>query len=144
MKRILALPLLYGCTFTPAIAAPLYAGVQIDDNSVGALFGFQINQTYAVEAHYSKSNSSTTHAGLTVDTSTTGVGMVGIAAFPMKLHDVLPYILFVKGGYERTTNTDTYSIPTSVTLTLPYNDTITSQRISSFSAAVPSMIFRKT
>jgi hypothetical protein len=63
-----------------------------------------------------------------VDTSSTGIGVVGIALFPMRLNDALPYSLFLKGGYERTTNTDTCSIPTSATLTLPYNNTITSHK----------------
>jgi hypothetical protein len=121
MKRILAATLLYCCAPTPALAGPLYAGVQLGDNSAGALLGFQIDQTYAIEAHYSKSSSSTTHAGLTVDTASTGIGIVGIAAFPMKLREALPYDVFLKAGYQRTNSTETYSIPTSVTLTLPYN-----------------------
>jgi hypothetical protein len=128
MNRIpLALFLCYFIT-NPAHAAPLYAGVQIDDNSAGVLFGYSINKTYAVEAHYSKSNSRISHAGVTVDTSTTGVGIVGIAMFPMRMNDVMPYSLFVKGGYERTTNTDTCSIPTSATLTQPYENTIASHK----------------
>jgi hypothetical protein len=128
MKRILAVIYLSLFTIIPAIAAPLYAGIQIDDNSAGVLFGYPINRTYAIEAHYTKSNSRTEHAGVTVDTSSTGIGIVGIAAFPMKLNDVMPYSLFVKGGYERTTNTDTCSIPTSATLTVPYDNTITSHK----------------
>jgi hypothetical protein len=128
MNRILAVIFLSLFAFTPVIAAPLYAGIQIDNDSAGVLFGYTINKTYAIEAHYSKSNSRTEHAGVTIDTSSTGVGIVGIAAFPMKLKDVMPYSLFVKGGYVRTTNTDTCSIPTSVTLTLPYDNTITSHK----------------
>ncbi len=128
MNRILPFIFLSLFAFTPVIAAPLYAGIQIDDNSAGLLFGYTINKTYAVEGHYTKSNSRTEHAGVTVDTSSTGIGIVGIAAFPMKLNDVLPYSLFVKGGYERTTNTDTCSIPTSATLTVPYDNTITSHK----------------
>jgi hypothetical protein len=128
MKRIAALVLLCCCISTTSFAAPLYAGIQIGDTTAGALLGFQINQTYAVEMHYSESNSSTSHAGLTVDTATNEIGVVGIASFPVKLRDVLPCDLFVKGGYEHTNNTDTYSIPTSVTLTLPYYDTLSSQK----------------
>lgn len=128
MNRILAVILMSLFAFTPVIAAPLYAGIQIDDNSAGLLFGYPINKTYAVEVHYIKSNSRTEHAGVTIDTSSTGLGIAGIALFPMRLNDVLPYSLFLKGGYERTTNTDTCSIPTSVTLTLPYENTITSHK----------------
>jgi opacity protein-like surface antigen len=116
------------CISTTLFAAPLYAGIEIGDNSAGALLGFQINQTYAVEMHYLELHSGTTHAGLTVDTATTEIGVVGIAYFPVKLRDVLPCNLFVKGGYERTNNTDTYSFPASVTFTVPYNDTISSQK----------------
>ena len=128
MNRILATILLYLFALTPVLATPLYAGIQIDDNSAGLLFGYPIGKTYAVEAHYSRSSSRIEHAGVTVDTSSTGIGIVGIALFPMRLNDVLPYSLFLKGGYERTTNTDTCSIPTSATLTLPYNNTITSHK----------------
>lgn len=124
MKRTLAAALLYCCVLTPAVADPLYAGVQLGDNSAGALLGFQIDQTYAIEAHYSKSSSNTTHAGLTVDTTSTGIGVVGIAAFPMRMREVLPYEVFIKAGYERTNSTENYSIPTSVTLTLPYNGSL--------------------
>lgn len=128
MNRIPAAIFLSLVSFPPAIAAPLYAGIQIDDNSGGVLFGYSINRTYALEAHYTKSSSRITHAGVTVDTSSTGIGIVGIALFPMRLNDVLPYSLFIKGGYERTTDTETCSIPTSATLTLPYNNTITSHK----------------
>jgi hypothetical protein len=128
MKRILAAVLSSIFIFAPACAEPLYAGIQLDDTSVGVLLGYQINKKYAVEAHYSRSDSRITHAGVTVDSSMVGVGAVGIALFPMKLNDVLPYTLFAKAGYERTTNDETYSIPTSVTLTLPYNNKIISHK----------------
>ena len=128
MKRILTAVLLCNFICTPAQASPLYAGLQIDDSTAGVLFGYQISKTYAIEAHYSKSNSQITHAGVTVDTSTTSTGIVGIAQFPMKLRDVLPCNLFVKAGYERTRSTETYSIPTSATLTLPYNGEIESHK----------------
>jgi len=128
MKRILVAFLLTFSMFAPAFASPLYAGVQIDDITVSALFGYQFSKMYAVEAHYSKSDSQITHAGVTVDTTTSGAGITGIALFPMKLNEVLPYYLFIKVGYERITNNETYSIPTSATLTLPYSSTITSHK----------------
>jgi hypothetical protein len=128
MNRILATVLLYLSAFTPVLAAPLYAGIQIDDTSAGLLFGYPISKTYAIEAHYTKSSSRISHAGVTVDTASTGMGVVGVARFPMKLNDGLPYSLFVKGGYEHTTSTDTCSIPTSATLTLPYDNAITSHK----------------
>jgi opacity protein-like surface antigen len=128
MKRILAAALLYGCISTSASAAPLYTGLQIDDNTAGVLLGHQINRTYAVEAHYSKSSSRTSQDGLTIDTSSVGLGIVGIALFPMRVHEMQPYDLFLKAGFERTSITDKYSIPTSVTLTLPYSGTIYSHK----------------
>jgi hypothetical protein len=124
MKRILVAVLLSIFILAPACAEPLYAGIQLDDTSLGGLLGYQIDKKYAVEVHYSRADSRISHAGLTVDSTIIGIGVVGIALFPMKLNDVLPYSLFAKAGYERTTNNETYSIPTSVTLTLPYNDNI--------------------
>jgi hypothetical protein len=128
MKRILAAVLLSIFILSPACAEPLYAGIQLDDTSVAALLGYQINKKYAIEAHYSRSDSKITHAGVTVDSTIVGASVVGIALFPMKLNDVLPYSLFAKAGYERTTNNETYSIPASVTLTLPYNSNIISHK----------------
>jgi opacity protein-like surface antigen len=128
MKRILAAVLLLCFISTPVFAAPFYAGVQLDDTSAGILFGAQLNKTYAIETHFSRSNSSITHAGVTVETSSNAIGVVGLALFPMKLNDVLPYSLFVKGGFERTSNSETYSIPSSATLTLPYSGKIDSSK----------------
>jgi hypothetical protein len=128
MKRILAVVLLFCFSLSPAFATPLYAGIQVDANTVGALFGFRINNTYAVEAHYSKSHSSNSYSGITVDNSKVGVGIAALALFPMKLNDVLPYNLFLKAGFEHTSSTDTYSIPDSVTLTLPYSGKIDSTK----------------
>lgn len=128
MKKIFAL--VSWCIFiaAPAGATPVYTGLQIGDTSVGVLLGNQIDSKYAVEAHLSKSNSSISHAGVTVDSAITGLGVTGIAKFPMKLSDVLPYFLFAKGGLERTTTKETYYIPDSVTLTLPYNGNISSHK----------------
>lgn len=128
MKRILAATLVSLCAHSTAFASPLYAGIQVGDDSAGALLGYQINRTYAVEVHYSKTDSSNTQAGVTVDTDTTGTGLVGIAAFPMKLRDVVPYALFAKAGFQHTSSTETYSIPTTATLTLPYNGSIHSKK----------------
>jgi opacity protein-like surface antigen len=128
MKRILATALLYSCLFTPAFAGPYYAGIKIGDNKAGALLGFQINRTFGVEAHYSRSNSSTLHAGLNVDTTSVGKGIVGIATFPMKLRDAVPYDLYAKVGWERTTATEKYNLPANVTLTQRYNGTINTSK----------------
>lgn len=126
MKRTLAAVLLYGTISTPALAVPLYAGIQIDDISTGILFGYQINNRYAVELQYSESNSSITHAGIIVDSRTADTSIVGIARFRMTMHKSVPYYLFAKAGYVHSSITDDYSLPSSVTLTLPYSDTKTS------------------
>lgn len=131
MKRILAtilLCLIILLIYTRASAEPLYAGIQVDDDSVGILFGYSITKRYSVEAHYIRTNSSISHAGVTVDTLSTGIGIVGIALFPLKLNNVLPYSLFLKGGYQHTSSSETCSIPSSATLTLPYNNTIDSSK----------------
>ena len=128
MKRFIAAVLVSGFSLSPAFATPMYAGVQVDDNTAGVLFGFRINNAFAIEAHYSKSSSSNTNAGITIDTSKVGVGVAGLALFPMKLNDVLSYNLYLKAGFEHTSSTDTYTIPDSVTLTLPYSGKIDSTK----------------
>ncbi|NOU00302.1 MAG: hypothetical protein HOO95_01825 [Gallionella sp.] len=128
MKKIFVLIFWLAFISAPAGATPVYTGLQVGDTSVGILLGNQIDSKYAVETHLSKSNSNISHAGVTVDSAITGLGIVGIAKFPMKLKDVLPYQLFAKAGFERTTTKETYYIPDSVTLTLPYNGNITSHK----------------
>jgi opacity protein-like surface antigen len=128
MKKIFVLIYLCVVISAPAGATPIYTGLQVGDSSVGILLGNQIDSKYAVEAHLSKFKSNITHAGVTVDSAMTGLGVTGIARFPMKLNDLVPYSLFVKAGFERTTSNETYSIPTSVTLTLPYKDKISSSK----------------
>ncbi len=128
MKRILAAAVLYSCLFTPAFAGPYYAGINIGDRTVGALLGFQINRTFGVEAHYSRSNSSTLHAGLSVDTTSIGKGLVGIATIPMKLRESVPYDLFVKVGWERTASTEKYNLPANVTLTQAYDSSVNTSK----------------
>lgn len=128
MIRILAASLLYIAASTPAYAAytPLYVGIQLDNTSGSALLGYQINKSYAVEANYTKSDSHIIHSGITSDTSISALGLAAMVMFPMKLDSGSPYFLFAKAGYERYTKDETYSIPSSVTLTLPYNNTVSS------------------
>jgi opacity protein-like surface antigen len=128
MKRILTATLLYSCFLTPASAGPYYAGIKIGEHSAGALLGFQVNRTFGFEAHYSRSSSSTLHAGLTVDTASVGKGLVGIATIPMKLRESVPYDLFVKVGWERTTATEKYNLPATVTLTQAYKGSINTSK----------------
>jgi hypothetical protein len=49
MKRTLAAILVSSLIATPALAAPLYAGIQVDPNSAGLLLGYQIDRTFSVE-----------------------------------------------------------------------------------------------
>ncbi|MGC2165621.1 MAG: hypothetical protein WA632_06370 [Gallionella sp.] len=122
MRQIFAFVILiFISAFTSASATPIYLGMHLGETAASALIGYHLNERYSVEAHYYRSDSQITHAGVNVDTITAGTGIVGVAQFPMKLRDVLPYFLYVKAGYQHTTNDETYSIPSSVTLTLPYS-----------------------
>ena len=128
MKQILAAIIFYAITFASVYASPIYVGMKIDNDSVGALLGYRLSKMYAAEAHYSKADSDIAHAGVNVGTSINSASVVGVVLIPMKLSSVLPYYLLVKVGYLRTSKNETFSIPSSVTLTLPYNDTIKSYK----------------
>jgi hypothetical protein len=124
MYRILAAGLLYIASSMPAFAAytPLYLGLQLDNTTAGALLGYQIDKMYAVEALVTKSESNITHVGITSEQTTTAGSLAALAMLPSKLDSGAAYFLFVKAGYVRLIKEETYSIPTSVTLTLPYRD----------------------
>lgn len=121
MKRTLVVVLLYPLLLTPSLAEPLYAGIQVDVNSIGILFGSQIDRTFSVEGRYLRSSSNVDHAGVTVDTKATNVGVACLARLPMKLNDGQPYFLFARAGAEYVSKDEKYYIPTSVTLTQPYS-----------------------
>lgn len=118
MNRISFAGLLYLATCAPAFAAytPLYVGVQADNNALTALLGYQINKTYAIEAHYTKSESHIAQSGMTSDTYTVNTGLAALAMIPMKLSGGSPYLFFAKAGYVRITKEESYYIPASVTL----------------------------
>ena len=126
MKRIWAAGIMAIIISPPASAAytPLYAGLQLDNISGTALLGYQISKTYAVEAHYSKSDSRISQSGITAKTNTTTAGLVALAMLPMKLQGGSPYFLFGKAGYVRINKDETYSIPVSVTLTTAFSGTV--------------------
>jgi opacity protein-like surface antigen len=130
MNRIWAAVLLYLVTLTPAFAVytPFYAGLQLDNTSGTALLGYQINKMYAVEANYTQSDSSISHASINADTKTIATGLAALVMFPLQLTGGSPYFLFAKAGYERLTKEETYSIPSSITTTVPYSDTISSSK----------------
>jgi hypothetical protein len=128
MNRILVASLIYIAACAPAFAAytPLYLGLQIDNITAGALVGYQIDKTYAVEARVTQSESSITHANITSEQTTTSNSVAALAMLPTKLDSGAPYFLFIKAGYSRLTKKETYYIPASLTLTLPYSDSIKS------------------
>lgn len=111
MKRIWATGLLCILTTTPAFAAytPLYAGVQIDNTSGSALVGYQLNKTFAVEAHVTKSDTHITDSGVTFDTHIVAAGLAALAMLPMRLEGGSAYFLFVKAGYERLNKDEIYT-----------------------------------
>lgn len=128
MKQIWTAGLLGFLASTPAFSAatPFYAGLQVDNITGTTLLGYQIDKTYAVEAHLTKSEERIRHSGISSDTTISAAGLDLLAMLPMKLSGGSPYFLFVKAGYERTNKEVTYSIPSTVTLSVPYKDTISS------------------
>lgn len=128
MNRTWIAGLLFIVASAPAFAAytPLYAGLLADNTSGSVLLGYQIDKMYAVEAHYKKSDTHIAHSGVTSDTNIFAAGLTALAMFPMKLSGGSPYFLFAKAGFERLTKEENYTIPSSVTLTLPYSDTVKS------------------
>lgn len=128
MKQILAVSALVFSALPSANASPIYLAMQLGETAASAMIGYRLNAKYSVEAHYYRADSQITHAGVNVDTTTIGTGVVGVAQFPMKLRDVLPYFLFIKTGYEHTRKDEQYSIPSSVTLTLPYTGEVNNKR----------------
>jgi hypothetical protein len=125
MKQIrTAAILIFFSIMTPASAIPVYVGMHPGETAANATVGYRLNASYSIEGDCYRSDSQVSHAGVPIDTNKFGTGIAGIAYFQKKLRDVLPYFLFVKAGYERTTSVETYSIPSSVMLTLPYSGTL--------------------
>ncbi len=79
MKRLLACVILILSATTPASAAPIYVAVQLGETAASALMGYRLNEKYSVEAHYHREDSQFTHAGVSVDTTTVGTGIVAVA-----------------------------------------------------------------
>jgi hypothetical protein len=128
MKRFMLTGFLFITVLTPVIASstPFYAGLQVNNNTATGSLGYQINKVYAVEAYYSKSEEHISHSGIASDSNISAAGLSALAMLPMKLVGGSAYYLFFKAGYERSNKEESYSIPSSVTLTLPYKDTVTS------------------
>ena len=128
MKQIWLAVLLYITALVPAFAAytPFYGGVQMDNISGTAMLGCQLGKSYAVELHFTKADEHISHTGITSDTSISAAGFSVLGMLPMKLSGGTAYSLFVKAGYERINKDESYYIPSSASLTLPYQDTVSS------------------
>ena len=101
MKKIITTVLLCIAFTTPASAAdsPFYAGLQVGDNYVGGLGGYQIDKMFSVEVHYIEFDSISTPF---VSTDASSFGVAGVAMFPMNLKNAPPFALYAKAGVERT------------------------------------------
>lgn len=123
MGQILAGGFLCAATLASAYAAasPVYACLQVDNNSGGASLGYVLDKSYAVEARYRKSNELISHAGVTSDIHITATGLSVLALFPIRMNGGASSVVFAKAGYERQKIEEVYSFPISVT----YNGSVT-------------------
>jgi hypothetical protein len=120
MKQIHATAILIClAVVTPSNAAPVDVGMHLAETASSATTGYHLSGRYSVETHSYRyrPDCQITHAGVKVDTITVGTGLVGVAQFPMKLGDVLPYLLLVKAGYKHTSKNEKYAKPSAVALT---------------------------
>lgn len=91
-----------------ALNPGIYAGAQLGDSTVGALLGYQINKTYAIEGSLDYVDA--------IYTPTTALqiyraGITGLAFFPIKFNDLGPMSLYVKVGYGLTSSKFTLKDP---------------------------------
>jgi len=130
MNRLWAGGLLYLATLAPAYAAysPIYAGAQLDNDSITGLLGYQINKNWAVEAHGSRYVTRISQAGASNETQILAVGLSALYMVPMKLSGGSPYFFFGKAGYERTTQDVSYNFPASVTYSGSYTNLVNRAR----------------
>ena len=103
MKKSIAVVLLSCAALaTPAVAAnaPVYAGLQVGDNYVGILGGYQLDPMYSVEVSYISGDNGSNVWG---DIDYSSIGVAGVAMFPVKPQGMSPFSLFAKAGFERAT-----------------------------------------
>lgn len=103
MKKFIAAVILASTALaTPALAAnaPVYAGLQIGDDYVGFLGGYQLDQMYSAEISYIDGDNGTNPFG---DIDFSSIGVAGVAMFPVKPKGMSPFSLFAKAGFERAT-----------------------------------------
>lgn len=111
-----------------AAYTPLYAGAQLDNNTITGLLGYQIDKNWAVEGHASRYATTINQAGATNETQTLAMGLSALYMVPMKLIGGSPYFFFGKVGAERANEDVTYSFPASVTYSGSYSNYITRAR----------------
>lgn len=126
MFRFWAAGLLLTVLAAPACAAytSIYAGAQLDNDTITGLLGYQIDKNWAVEAHASRYVTRINQAGATNETQILAMGLSALYMVPMKLSGGSPYFFFGKVGYERTIQDVTYSFPASVTYSGSYSNYI--------------------
>lgn len=124
MNRIWAAGISAFILSSPACAAytPMYAGVQLDNNTTTGLLGYQIDRNWAVEGHASRYATTINQAGASNETQILAMGLSALYMVPMKLSGGSPYFFFGKVGYERTSQDVTFSFPASVTYSGSYNN----------------------
>lgn len=130
MLRIWAAGLFFLALASPVSAAytPLYAGVQMDNDTVTGLLGYQIDKNWAAEFHGSRYATRISQAGATNETQTLAVGISALYMVPMKLSGGSPYFFFGKVGAERASEDVTFSFPASVTYSGSYTNYVTRAR----------------
>ncbi len=107
MKKSIAVVLLSCAAFsTPVLAAntPVYVGLQVSDEYIGILGGFQLDPMYSVEVSYLEFDQISVSGGATsTKADASSLGVAGVAMFPMKLQGMPPFSFFAKAGFERVT-----------------------------------------
>ena len=126
MKQIWAAGILAITLTTPAYATytPVYAGVQLDSNTLTGLLGYQIDKNWATEAHASRFVTTIRQAGATNETKITAIGLSALYMIPMKLNGGSPYSFFGKISYEHMIQDVTYGFPNSVTYSGSYTNRV--------------------
>lgn len=114
MKKLLAIALLSSAIAAPAFAqeSPFYVGALAGDKFFGVLGGYQIDQTFAAELHYTNIYTPDVNGfGMWTSTDSYNTGISLVATLPWRISKVPELSFFVKGGVERT----------SVKTTIGYN-----------------------
>lgn len=121
LKKLLAVGLLSSALATPALAenSPVYVGALAGDQYIGVLGGYQINEMYAVEAHYAKVLHQTAYTpNGSIKTDNFGIGADLVVMLPWKIQQAPKLSFFGKGGMEYvSTKVTTTAFGTSISAT---------------------------